>query len=195
MNTTTILIILAVSIGLYLISLYNFFQTALTRIKASIQEIGNQLKRQADLIPNLEASVKGYLKHEKDILTMLADARKAVSAAAGSSNIDKQSKAASMMGDLLPRLSVIVESNPQLQGNTTVTNLMEDLRDTADKVMYSRRTLIDLSADYNIRVVTFPSNLVAGMFGFKEQAGLKVADMEGATSVSAADTKSPKISL
>jgi LemA protein len=195
MNTNTILILLVVGTGLYLISLYNFFQTALTRIKASIQEIGNQLKRQADLIPNLEASVKGYLKHEKDILTMLADARKAVNSAANSSDLGKQSKAASMMGDLLPRLSVIVESNPQLQGNTTVTNLMEELRDTADKVMYARRTLIDLSADYNIRVVTFPSNLVANMFGFKEQAGLKVADMESATSVTAAETKSPKISL
>ena len=195
MQTSTILILLAVGVGLYLISLYNFFQTALTRIKASVQEIGNQLKRQADLIPNLEASVKGYLKHEKDILTMLADARKSVNSASESGNIDKQSKAASMLGDLLPRLSVIVESNPELKANTTVTNLMEELRDTSDKVMYARRTLIDLSADYNVRVVTFPSNLVAGMFGFKEQAGLKVEGMESATSVTAAETKSPKISL
>lgn len=195
MQTSTILILLVVGTGLYLISLYNFFQTSLTRIKASIQEIGNQLKRQFDLIPNLEASVKGYLKHEKDILTMLADARKAVGSAAKSGSLAKQSAAASMLGDVLPRLSVIVESNPQLQGNTTVQNLMEELRDTADKVMYARRTLIDLSADYNIRVVTFPSNIVAKMFGFVEQAGLKVADMEGATSVSVSETKSPKISL
>lgn len=195
MNTTTILVILAVGVGLYLVSLYNFFQTSLTRIKASIQEIGNQLKRQADLIPNLEASVKGYLTHEKSILTMLADARKSVSAAATSNNIGKQSQAASMLGDILPRLAVIVESNPELKGNTTVMTLMEELRDTSDKVMYARRTLIDLSADYNVRVVTFPSNLVADMFGFKEQAGLKVADMDGATSVSASETKSPKISL
>ncbi|MBP9669909.1 LemA family protein [Candidatus Woesebacteria bacterium] len=195
MQTTTILILLAVGIGLYLVSLYNFFQTSLTRIKASIQEIGNQLKRQADLIPNLEASVKGYLSHEKSILTMLADARKSVNSASESSNIDKQSKAASMLGDLLPRLSVIVESNPELKANTTVTNLMEELRDTSDKVMYARRTLIDLSADYNIRVVTFPSNLVAGMFSFKEQLGLKVEGMDSATSVTAAETKSPKINL
>lgn len=201
MNSTTILIILAVGVGLYLVSLYNFFQTALTRIKASIQEIGNQLKRQADLIPNLEASVKGYLKHEKDILTMLADARKAVGSAVKSGNLAKQSQAAGMLGDLLPRLSVIVESNPQLQGNSTVTNLMEELRDTADKVMYARRTLIDLSADYNVKVATFPSNLVAGLFGFKEQAGLKLADlpaqagMATATRVTAAETKSPKIKL
>lgn len=195
MQTTTILILLVIGIGLYLVSLYNFFQTSLTRIKASIQEIGNQLKRQADLIPNLEASVKGYLKHEKDILTMLSDARKSISSASKSGNLAKQTAAASMLGDIMPRLSVIVESNPQLQGNATVTNLMEELRDTADKVMYSRRTLIDLSADYNVRIVTFPSNLVAGMFGFKEQAGLKVADMESATSVTASETKSPKISL
>lgn len=195
MNSTTILIILVVGIGLYLVSLYNFFQTALTRIKASIQEIGNQLKRQADLIPNLESSVKGYLSHEKSILTMLADARKSVNAASESGNIDKQSKAASMLGDLLPRLSVIVESNPELKGSETVTNLMEELRDTSDKVMYARRTLIDLSADYNVKVVTFPSNFVANLFGFKEQPGLKVADMEGATSVTTAETKSPKINL
>jgi LemA protein len=195
MNTSTILIILGVGIGLYLVSLYNFFQTALTRIKASIQEIGNQLKRQADLIPNLEASVKGYLKHEKDILTMLADARKMIDKAVKTGDVARQTQAAGMLNDVLPRLSVIVESNPELKGNTTVMTLMEELRDTADKVMYARRTLIDLSADYNIRVVTFPSNLVANMFGFKEQAGLKVADMDAATSVTASETKSPKISL
>ena len=195
MNTTTILIILAVGVGLYLVSLYNFFQTALTRIKASIQEIGNQLKRQADLIPNLEASVKGYLSHEKSILTMLSDARKSISSASESSDINKQSKAASMMNDLLPRLSVIVESNPELKGSDTVTNLMDELRDTSDKVMYARRTLIDLTADFNVRVVTFPSNLVASMFGFKEQPGLKVEGMESATSVTAEETKSPKIKL
>lgn len=195
MNNTTIFIIFAVGLGLYLISLYNFFQTALTRIKASIQEIGNQLKRQADLIPNLEASVKGYLTHEKDILTMLADARKSIDSATKSGDLSKQASAAGMLGNILPRLAVIVESNPELKANTTVMTLMEELRDTSDKVMYARRTLIDLSADYNIKVVTFPSNLAAAMFGFKQQPGLKLADMDGATSVSAAETKSPKISL
>ena len=195
MNTVTILIVLVVGLVLYLISVYNFFATALTRIKASISEIGNQLKRQADLIPNLEASVKGYLKHEKDILTMLAEARKMVTSASKSGDLGKQTKAAGMLADVMPRLAVVVESNPQLQGNSTVTNLMEELRDTADKVMYARRTLIDLTADFNIKVVTFPSNIVANLFGYKEQEGLKVEGMEDATSVSAAETKSPKIKL
>lgn len=189
------LIVIAVVLLGYFISVYNFFATAGTRIKASIQEIGNQLKRQADLIPSLEASVKGYLKHEKDILTLLAEARRAITGASKGHDLGKQAKAAGMLGELIPQLAVIVESNPELKGNTTVQNLMEELRDTADKVMYARRTLIDLSADYNIKLATFPSNLVASLFGFKEQQGLAVEGMEDATSVKASETKSPKINL
>lgn len=180
---------------IYVISTYNFFQTAATRIKASIQEIGNQLKRQADLIPNLEASVKGYLKHEKSILTALADARKQIAAAAKSGDLNKQAQAAGALSQVLPSLSIAVEDNPELKASDTVTKLMDELRDTSDKVMYARRTLIDLSADYNVKLVTFPSNLVANIFGFKEQAGLKLADMDSATAVSAAETKSPKVNL
>lgn len=185
----------ALAVALYLISSYNWFVTTRTRIKASIQEIGNQLKRQADLIPNLEASAKGYLKHEKDILKSLADARKTVASAASSSSASKQASAASAIADVLPKLSVVVESNPELKANTTVNRLMEELRDTSDKVMYARRTLIDLTADFNVRVETFPSNLVANLFSFKPQPGLKIEGMESATTVSASETKSPKINL
>lgn len=195
MSTMLILALVAGAIVLYLISTYNWFATARTRIKASIQEIGNQLKRQADLIPNLEASAKGYLKHEKEILKALADARKTVAEAAESSSLNKQAAAADALSSILPRLSVVVESNPELKANTTVMQLMDELRDTADKVMYARRTLIDLTADYNVRVVTFPSNIVAGMFSFKEEAGLKLEGMEGATTVKASETKTPKVDL
>jgi len=185
----------AFALILYLVSTYNWLATARTRIKASIQEIGNQLKRQADLIPNLEAAAKGYLKHEKDILTALADARKTVTAAAKSSDTGKQASAAGALSAILPQLAVVVESNPELKGNTTVQQLMEELRDTADKVMYARRTLIDLSADYNVKVVTVPSSLVASMFGFKEEHGLKIENLDEATTVSASAAKTPKISI
>jgi len=195
MNYLAIVAILAIALIIYLISTYNWFATAKTRIQASIQEIGNQLKRQADLIPNLEASAKGYLKHEKGILQALADARKQVASAAKSNNLDIQTAATDAISGILPKLSVIVESNPELKANTTVINLMEELRDTSDKVMYARRTLIDLTADYNVRIVTFPSNIVAGMFKFSAEKGLKLANMDDAISVSAADTKSPKINL
>ena len=192
---TLVIIAILVLIVSYLIATYNFFQTGKTRIEASIQEIGNQLKRQADLIPNLEASVKGYLKHEKDILKALADARKQINAAVKSGTIEAQTQASEALSQVLPRLSVIVESNPQLKASETVAKLMEELRDTADKVMYARRTLIDLVADYNTKVVTFPSNLVAKLFNISKQTGLKLNNMDEATTVSSADTKTPKINL
>jgi LemA protein len=188
-------IIILVVIALWIISTYNFFVTAKGRIKASIQEIGNQLKRQADLIPNLEESVKGYLKHEKDIFKMLTDARRAVVAASSSSDPQKMADAGSKLANVLPKLQIAVESNPELQSSGVVTNLMDELRDTADKLMYARRLVIDLTADYNIRLVTFPSSVIAGMFGFTELPGL-ITPMEGEhLSVSASEMKSPKVKL
>ncbi|PIZ49446.1 hypothetical protein COY29_01830, partial [Candidatus Woesebacteria bacterium CG_4_10_14_0_2_um_filter_39_14] len=81
------LVIFLAVLVLWVISVYNFFVSSRTRIKASIQEIGNQLKRQADLIPNLEESVKGYLGHEKGIFEELTNARKAISQASKSGDV------------------------------------------------------------------------------------------------------------
>jgi LemA protein len=190
-----ILIAVIVFVAFYVISLYNWFQTALTRITASIQDIGNQLKRQADLIPNLEASVKGYLKHEKGIYDEITAARKAVDSANGSSDMKKISAASDAISNLVPKLQVIVESNPELKGQEVVTRLMDELRDTADKLMYARRVVIDLTADFNTRIVTFPSNIIANSFGFKAQKGIETP-MEGShLSVSEEETKTPKVSL
>ena len=154
-----ILIILGV-IGIYIWQTYNFFVTTKTRIGASIQEIGNQLKRQANLIPNLIESTKGYLKHEKEIYEKITQAREKVAQAAGSQNAQEMVDAAQSLGQALGGIQVVVESNPELKASETVQKLMEELRDTADKIMYARRTLIDLTADYNTRLATFPSNLV-----------------------------------
>jgi LemA protein len=180
-----LLLIIAVII-VFAVSVYNSLVTLRTQIHAAIQEIGNQLKRQADLIPNLEESVKGYLKHEKDILKMLADARKMVA---------EGKDASKQISELLPKLQVVVESNPQIQGSQVVTGLMDELRDTSDKVMYSRRTLIDLVADYNAKLLTFPSNLVANSFGFKPEVGLQTPSSGDFLNVTAAETKTPKVSL
>lgn len=190
-----ILIVIIVIAGLWLVSIYNFFMTAKTRIGAAVQEIGNQLKRQADLIPNLEASVKGYMKHEKDVFKMLTDARKAVAEAAGSGNVQKMAEAGAKLSAVLPKLSIAVESNPELKANTVVTNLMDELRDTADKIMYSRRLLIDLTADYNVRRVTFPTNIVANMMNVPEMKGLVTPDSGEFMNVSEADTKTPNVNL
>src|SRR5689334_21667428 len=115
-----LVLILLVGLVIWAISNYNFFASAKTRINAAIQEIGNQLKRQADLIPNLEASVKGYLKHEKDIFEKLTDARKSVTAAAKSGDLAKMADAGSKLAEVLPKIQVIVESNPELKGSEVV---------------------------------------------------------------------------
>jgi len=170
----------------WVISTYNFFVSSKTRIKASIQEIGNQLKRQADLIPNLENSVKGYLTHEKGILEMLAEARKLVSAG---------KDATKQISDVLSGLRIVVESNPELKANTVVENLMGELRDTSDKVMYARRLMIDLTADYNVKRVSVPSNIVASIFKFDEFKGLETAESGEHLTVSSEEMKSPKVNL
>lgn len=190
-----VLLAIAVVIGLYLVSTYNWFQTTLTRITASIQDIGNQLKRQASLIPNLEASVKGYLKHEKGIYEEITSARKAVESASGTSNMAKIEKASEAISNLVPKLQILVESNPELKAESVVTRLMDELRDTADKLMYARRVVIDLTADYNIRVVTVPSSLVANLFGFKAQKGLDTPMTGAHLEVSGDETQDPKVSL
>ena len=126
MSLPIIIGLVALGLVLYLISVYNQFQTLITRVKASIQEIGNQLKRQADLIPNLEASVKGYLKHESNIFDKLTDARKQVSAAIKSGATQKLVDAASAVSSFLPALRVAVEDNPELKAAGTVTQLMDE---------------------------------------------------------------------
>lgn len=186
MNIFILLLGLLVVIILWVVGLYNFFVSSKARIKASVQEIGNQLKRQADLIPNLESSVKGYMKHEKGIMESLAEARKLLS---------KGQDATKQISDILPKLQVVVESNPELKANTVVENLMNELRDTADKVMFAKRLMIDLTADYNVKRVTFPSNLVANLFKFEELKGLETDESGDFLKVSASDTKSPKVSL
>jgi len=92
-------------------------------------------------------------------------------------------------------IQIVMESTPELKAAGPTTKLMDELRDTSDKVMYSRRTLIDLSADYNVMVVRIPTNFIAKIFGFKEEQGLKMPDTEGATKATKEEMKTPKVKL
>jgi len=190
-----IIVAVLVIVAVYVVTTYNQLQTLKTRIKAAIQEIGNQLKRQANLIPNLSESAKGYLEHEKGIFKELADARKTVSQAVESGDTQKMLDAQDKIQGVLGSLKVVVESNPELKGADVVSKLMGELRDTSDKVMYSRRTLIDLVADYNRKLVTIPSNIVATAFGFKPEKGLEIAESGEHLEVSEEETKAPKVDL
>ncbi len=187
-----VLAILAI-IGIYLVSSYNKFVTTRTRIKASIQEIGNQLKRQANLIPGLVDAVKGYLKHEKGIFTELTNARKSILESTGSNNPQDLVNTSAKIESVLGKFNALMESTPELKGVEAVTKFMDEFRDSADKLMYSRRVLIDLSADFNVMVVTFPSNLIAKLFGFKTEKGLVTPESGELLEVSDKETQTPKV--
>ena len=191
----TILIIVAVVVALWVIATYNFFVSSKARIKASVQEIGNQLKRQTELIPNLVESTKGYLKHEKGIFADLTSARRAIASAVESGDVQKMANAGAKLASVLPAFKIAVEDNPELKASEVVTRMMDELRDTSDKVMYARRLVIDLTADYNVKRVSFPSSLVAGLFKFAELPGLITAQEGEHLKVSEAEMKSPKVKL
>lgn len=188
------LIVLAV-IVIYAISIYNSLQTLKTQITASIQEIGNQLKRQASLIPNLESATKGYLKHEKGVYELITQARTSVTKASGSESAADIEAAISKVQSLIPQISVVVESNPELKADQTISKFMSELSDTADKLTYARRSVIDLTQAFNAMLMTFPSNLIAGVFGFKSEAGIATPETGTHVSVSESETKDHKVSL
>ena len=194
--TYIILAILAVLV-IWALSSYNKFVTLKTQIEASIQEIGNQLKRQAELIPNLVSSVKGYMKHEKGIFEDLTSARKQVLevVAKPGSNPQELIDASTHLEKAMSGLRVTLESNPEIKADQPTQKLMDELRDTSDKTMYSRRTLIDLSQNYNAMVVRMPSALIAMLFNFKKETGLKIGDTQAATTVTSEETKTPKVDL
>lgn len=195
MSIYVLLLLIAGGVIVYIVATYNQLAAMKTQMEASTQEIGNQLKRQADLLPNLEASVKGYLKHEKDIYKDLTDARKAIEAAVKSGANKAISQAEEMVAAVLPKIQVLVESNPEIKGNEVVMRLMNELRDTSDKVMYARRTLIDLTQDFNQTLVVFPSNLVANVFGFKKAKGVSTPTAGEFLEVSESETKTPKVNI
>lgn len=182
-------------LAVWVFTTYNFFVSSKARIKAAVQEIGNQLKRQADLIPNLENSTKGYLKHESKIFKDLTDARRAIASAVKSGDVQKMADAGSQLASILPSIRIAVEDNPELKASDVVSKLMDELRDTADKVMYARRLVIDLTADYNVRRVSVPSNIIANMFKFEEQPGLITPEKGEHTEVGESELKTPKVNL
>jgi LemA protein len=187
--------VILAALAFYVIAVYNDLQRLKTEIQASIQEIGNQLKRQASLIPNLQASVKGFMKQEKEIFKMLTDARIAAEDASKSGNANDIENAIAKLNQVMPKINVAVEDNPEIKSDQTVAQFMSELRDTADKLMYARRSVIDLSQNYNVKLVTFPSNLIAKAFGFKEEKGLVTAASGSHLSVSDSEMKDVTVNL
>ena len=179
----------------YAVLTYNGLIATKKQIRASIQEIGNQLKRQAELIPNLTESVKGYMSHETGIFEKLTQARVQAQEAISSGSLEAMGKASEAITQAIAPIRAVFESTPELKAQELVKSLMDNLRDTADKVAYSRRLLIDLVADFNTKIATFPGLIFAKLFKFTEEKGIKTPEEGEHMEVGKEETKAPKVKL
>lgn len=147
----------------YAISVYNLFVTLKARIQEALSGIDVQLKRRADLIPNLVETVKGYAKHEKSVFENVTHARAALM---GAQTLPEKAQANDMLTGALKSLFAVAEAYPDLKANTNFADLQRQLEDTEDKVAYSRQFYNANVLDYNTKTAHFPSMVIAQMFGF-----------------------------
>lgn len=165
MNTTYILLGAAILLAVYVIGTYNGFVVLVARLKEALSGIDVQLKRRADLIPNLVETVKGYAKHEKSVFENVTKARSALVKA---DSLADKAKADNMLSSALKSVFAVAEAYPQLQASSNFQDLQRQLEDTEDKVAYSRQFYNSNALDLNTKVKTFPTNVIANVFSFKE---------------------------
>ncbi len=164
-------------IVLALVVLYNGLVTQRNRVDNAWSQIDVQLKRRADLIPNLVEAVKGYMKHERGTLEAITNARAAL-VKAGS--IGEKAAADNMLTQALKSVFAVAESYPDLKANQNFMMLQEELAGTESKVAYARQFYNDSVLNYNNSIETVPSNLVAGPLGFKPKEFFGIQESERA---------------
>ena len=173
----TILIVVAILVILFFISYsylkgtYNRLVTMDESVKASWAQVENQLQRRYDLIPNLVETVKGYAAQEKDVFVSVTEARSKV---AGAGSIPDKIQANNALASALSRLLVVVERYPELKSNVNFIRLQDELAGTENRIAVERRRYNETVKDYNIHIRRFPTNFVAGMFGFEKAAFFEV---------------------
>ncbi len=165
-----IIVVLVVIVLLIWVSYYNRFVVLSNRIKNSFSQIDVQLKKRADLVPNLVETVKGYAKHEAKIMKEVSDARKSLVSANDSGNMPARMKAGDALQNSLGRLFAIAENYPNLKANENFLGLQTELSSIEDKIAYARQAYNDSIMGFDNSVQTFPGNIFAGQ-KFKEQAG------------------------
>src|SRR3989344_1630320 len=157
------LIVILVVVVLWLILTYNGFVRLQNRIENAWAQIDVQLKRRYDLIPNLVESVKGYMKHEKTVLTEITKAR----ASLITGDLKSRAQASNQITEALKTIFAVAEDYPKLKASKNFLQLQEELSGTESKIAYSRQFYNDSVLVLNQKVQSFPSNILANMFGFK----------------------------
>ena len=165
--TLLVLLVIVVVVGLAIMSLYNRLVSLRVRSQNAWSDIDVQLKRRADLVPNLVSTVKGYAAHERQTLDEVVAARTRAVAAQGASPAQR-AEAEAGLTNALRGLTVAVEAYPQLQASGGFRDLQAQLASIEDAVQNSRRYYNAVVRDFNTAISTVPSNLVAGPMGYKE---------------------------
>jgi len=184
---------LVVIIGLvaYVISIYNGLVTSRNRFKNNFAQIDVQLQRRYDLIPNLVETAKGYIKHERETLEAVIQARNQAQGAAQTaarspedpSAIQALIGAEGVLGGAMGRFFALAEAYPDLKANQTMQQLMEELATTENRVAFARQAFNDSVMEYNNQREQFPNNLVAGPFNFLHAQQLDIQDEQAREAV------------
>ncbi len=155
----------------YLKGTYNSLVTMDEGVKAAWAQVENQLQRRYDLIPNLVETVKGYAAHEKEVFLKVTEARAKVG---GATTIGDKIAANNGLSAALSRLLLVVERYPDLKANTNFIRLQDELAGTENRIAVERRRYNETVKIYNIKIRRFPTNLLAGMFGFEKATFFEV---------------------
>ncbi len=158
-----IVIAVVVVLAIVLAALYNSLVRSRNKVDNSWKQIDVQLKRRHDLIPNLVEMVKDYMSYEQEVLQNVTKARSQAMQAQGPADT---AKAENMLTGALKSLFAVAENYPDLKANQNVSQLQEELTSTENKIAFARQLYNDTVMSFNNRVQTFPSNIIAGAFGF-----------------------------
>ena len=162
----------------WMIAVYNGLIKSRNKVKNSWSQIDVQLKRRFDLIPNLVETAKGYAQHESGIFEEFAKARNSYNQANKDNNVEAMANANNMLTSTLSRLLAVSEAYPELKADKHFSQLMEDLRGSEDKITFARQFYNDVVMSYNNEREVFPTNILAGIFNFKEAELFKINEAE-----------------
>jgi LemA protein len=175
MAAVFVLVVLLLVLVLGFVASYNGLVTMRNQVRNAWQQIGVQLKRRHDLIPNLVEVVKDYMGYEQETLEKVIKARNQALAASG---VQGTAAAEAALSGALRSLLAVVESYPQLKANENVSRLQEELTSTENRIAFARQFYNDMVMRYNTRLQVIPTNLLASLFNFREEAYFEIPSGE-----------------